>query len=350
MDVQFTIVEQNHLSDLCAQLARAPSVGIDTEFVRRRTFYPELGLIQMNLCDQIYLLDPLAELPMAEFNAALAASEWVLHSGSEDFEVLLQSNIGAPPRVFDTQLAAAFCGLGGQLSYQALCAQALGLTLAKDETQSDWLKRPLSEQQLHYAAADVAYLPELQRTLQAQLVDLDRLGWFEIEQAARLISLTAEPDPRDELKRYRQAAKLRPVQQQRLLRLIEWREITARGRNLPRAWVLEHHLLIDWAERPPRDPAQLRAAVSERNFAARREAEALFELLHNDPTQPEPVLLAMSAAQQAQLNDIKKIATERAAELNLPVDLLAPRKLMEQHVGNLKLPIADWRKTILGLT
>ena len=349
MDVQFTIVEPQHLNDLCAQARQAGFVGIDTEFVRRRTFFPELGLIQLNIADRVYLLDPLAGFALDELKLTLAQVEWLLHSGSEDFEVLLQVGFSAPSLLFDTQLAAAFCGLGGQLSYQALCAKCLEIDVAKDETQSDWLKRPLSTEQLSYAAADVHHLPALRVALSARLEALERMSWFESEQATRLRTLSAPGDAVDEFKRYRQAVKLKPVQQQRLLRIIQWREQEARARNLPRAWVLEHGVLIDWAERPPKDAHRLRADLNERNYAARRAAEDLLALLHDDPAEPLAVLHALDASQSQRLNALKKIAGERALELNLPLEVLAPRKILENLACNPDLPVGQWRRELLGL-
>jgi len=347
--VQFTIVEQQHLGELHHALAPGTQVALDTEFVRRRTFYPELGLIQLKIDSRIWLIDPLQAFSQDALKAALAHTYWVLHSGSEDFEVLLTAGVPAPPAVFDTQLAAAFCGRGGQLSYQALCASCLGFDLAKDETQSDWLKRPLSEQQLRYAAADVEHLLDLQKLLTNELTQTGRLGWFQTEQAARLRALGAPHDAKDELKRYRQAVKLKPVQQQRLLRLIEWRELQARERNLPRAWVLEHNALIDWAERPPRDLGQLGRSISDRNFVARREAAALFALLHADPEDASPVIVALSPTQNDALAQIKKLATAKSEALNLPLELLAPRKLLERYVIGDSTGMGEWRRDVLGL-
>jgi ribonuclease D len=345
--VEFSIVAQSDLSAWSAACARAEWVGIDTEFVRRRTYFPELGLIQLNAGGAVALIDPLAISDFSELQHALAACGWVLHSGNEDYDALARVGIAPPTRLFDTQLAAAFLGWGAQLSYQALCERALGLKIAKDQTQSDWLERPLHPAQLDYAALDVAHLLALRERLNDELVRCQRRDWFDEEQVLRTAALMAPLDGDEAFQRERHALRLKPIAQHRLKRLTEWRETRARALNLPRNWVLDGEPMLRWAEHPPRDINALRASLSPRNHAARRDGEALLELLRDDPPNPTALIRPLSAAETARYSALKQRAEARAAELALPVDLIGPRRLLERVARDPDRALGEWRRALL---
>ena len=151
-------------ADLAARIARPPSrVGLDTEFIRERTYWPQLALAQLAIGDDILLIDTLVP-GMCEALAPLLADPSVLkvmHSASEDV-VALKRACGTPPTpLFDTQIAAAIAGIGAGMGYQRIVQEVLGVTLAKGEQRSDWLRRPLTPAQLEYAADDVVHLLSL---------------------------------------------------------------------------------------------------------------------------------------------------------------------------------------------
>ena len=178
---------------LCRQWQGAESLALDTEFVRTRTFYSNIGLLQIADLDTCYLVDPLRISDWTEFSVLLADSRccFVIHSCSEDLNLLFTALKVLPARVFDTQLAAAFLNMGYSLSYQSLVSELLGIDVVKDETRSDWLRRPLTDTQISYAAADVNYLLQLQALLEQQLQDKGGLEWFADECEPR-IRLTPE--------------------------------------------------------------------------------------------------------------------------------------------------------------
>ncbi|HEY4597347.1 MAG TPA: ribonuclease D, partial [Thermoanaerobaculia bacterium] len=180
-------------ADLAAAAERwaaAPVLGLDTEFVRTNTFYHRLGLIQVTDGATSWLVDPLAARDLSPLAAVFRSpGVKVLHSASEDIEVFYRALGVLPEPLFDTQIAGALAGAGAFLSYQKLVAAYLGVELAKEETRTDWLARPLSPGQLAYAAEDVAYLVPLYERLTADLQALGRLDWA-LEDSAALLDTT----------------------------------------------------------------------------------------------------------------------------------------------------------------
>ncbi|HEV7516781.1 MAG TPA: ribonuclease D, partial [Thermoanaerobaculia bacterium] len=174
------------------------ALALDTEFVRERTFFPRLGLVQVSDGHAAYLVDPLAIADLAPLAATLRAPGTikVLHSASEDLEVFQRSLSAVPEPLFDTQIGAALAGVGASLGYQKLVATVLGVELGKGETRTDWLARPLSPAQRSYAAEDVAYLLPVYERLRAELLRLGRFDWALADSAALLAGLTRlDEDP-----------------------------------------------------------------------------------------------------------------------------------------------------------
>ncbi|MHB1589526.1 MAG: ribonuclease D, partial [Metallibacterium scheffleri] len=195
------------LDDWLAQLSTdAPSVGIDTEFVRESTFYPRLALLQIAVDDAIALIDPLAFDARALCVWLEAASRiCVLHSASEDIEVLRDLLPHGLPQLFDTQIAAAFAGLGAGVGYQRLVSDLLAVELPKDATRSDWMRRPLSQQQHTYAVQDVLHLHALREMLENKLHARGYVGWF-MEDCVRLLRRADAPADAQPQRSFRAAA------------------------------------------------------------------------------------------------------------------------------------------------
>src|SRR5207342_2760010 len=155
-------------------------VALDTEFIRERTYYPQLALVQLAIPGEVLLVDPLVP-GMADALRPLLVDPAItklMHSASEDLQALLRGAAAVPAPLFDTQVAAAMCGLGAGLSYQKLVQQVTGTELEKGETRSDWLRRPLSDSQLKYAADDVLHLHAVHDAVEARLRALGRLDWL----------------------------------------------------------------------------------------------------------------------------------------------------------------------------
>lgn len=336
-------------TQLARHLSSKPShVGLDTEFIRERTFWPQLALVQLAIGDDILLLDPLAPGINDALRPLLVDTgiTKIMHSSSEDL-VAFSHSCGAVPRpLFDTQVAAALAGLGAGIGYQRLVDELLGVTLAKGETRSDWLRRPLSPAQLEYAADDVRHLAALYKDLGARLDALGRRAWME-EDCARLAAgadEAADPWPHLSL---RAAQHFSPDAQRRLLRLLRWREVWARTNDRPRNWVLDGELAALLARDPPADLAALQRLLEARPKAPRKLAVPLWQALDTPlPDEDQAPVPASSEPDRKAVRRLQDAVARRSAELGLPDGVLASRKRLEQLLSTGIWPrgLEGWRR------
>ena len=226
------------LREFCQTAARQGRLAIDTEFVWTRTYYPELGLVQLSwdqehsaLVDALAISDP---SPLREVIADPSVVK-ILHEAASDLPILRRWCGVMPVRVFDTRIGAGFCGLTTSVSLSGLLDSQLGVTLAKTETRTNWLQRPLSPTQLQYAAEDEAWLPLMHETLHEKIEKLGNLDWFKEEMSAcEQEDYYAEPDPRESWRRVSGMGALSGVALAVLRELAAWRESTARRLNKAR--------------------------------------------------------------------------------------------------------------------
>lgn len=337
--------------------SRPARIGLDTEFIRERTYWPQLALVQIALEGpgglEILLIDPLAP-GIAEALAPILADETllkVMHSPSEDL-IAFKHTCGVVPRpLFDTQLAAALTGIGNGLGYQKLVEQLTGVTLAKGETRSDWLRRPLSPAQLEYASDDVRHLFELHDVLDHRLGELGRRDWL-AEDAARN---TGQADS-DTLERWphlsmRSAQFLDIDAQRRLVRLLRWRETHARRTDRPKSWILDNELASALARNPPIDLAGLQRELDAHPKAPRKLAETIWEVLKT-PLDDEADVPDAALAERRDRNRLRKLqaaVATRSAELGLPDGVLASRRWLEALLDHGTWPdaLAGWRREAL---
>ena len=234
------IADNESLAQACQQWQDAPYLGLDTEFIRTSTFYPIPGLIQAGHDDQVMLIDPLAITDWTPFRAILENTDIikVMHAAGEDLEVFQRLLGTLPDPVFDTQLAVSFLGTDHCMGYQRLVERFLGVELAKDETRSDWLARPLSDNQVRYAALDVYYLNQLYPILTSQLADKQRLDWHREDCDSMIRNARHESDPGEAWRDAKLAWKLYPRQLAVLRAICQFREKTARQLDVPRNKVI----------------------------------------------------------------------------------------------------------------
>lgn len=344
-------------AELAERLAQRPArIGLDTEFVRERTYWPQLALVQMAVADDILLIDPLIPgMPQA-------LAPWlsdpsilkVMHSASEDL-VAFKCACGALPRpLFDTQIGAGLAGIGAGMGYQKLVLEITGVHLAKGETRSDWLRRPLSPAQLEYAADDVRHLFAIHDALQERLQLLDRGAWLH-EDGERLLG-TVEHDEGERWPHLgmRSAQFMDRPAQQRLLRLLRWRDAQARHSDKPRSWILDNELAATLARFPPADRHGLQAMLDKHPKAPRKLGDALWQALATPlPDEADaPLALASSDENKAALKRLQDAVCARSAELGLPDGLLASRKHLEALLesGQWPQPLAGWRRRELEAT
>lgn len=357
----FVFVDQDsQFADVFDKLGSMDVWAMDTEFSRERTYFPKLALLQVAIGDCHYLLDPLKLSEKGPISEGLADSniEKVLHSGREDLEVLNLHFSCSLQGIFDTQVAVAFCGGSLQESYQSLVQRAFDVSLSKEAQRTDWLKRPLSEEQLHYAAADVAYLPGLRDQLTSTLVENGRMEWFreDMQRNTRVDSLV----PEKMYLQFRSASELSEEQLAILRDLAYWREKTAIQRDLPRTFVLKNDTLMAIASKPPATMDQLKDYPSMHPATIRRHGENLMAICRgqsgfNLNTELEKPLPAIKKAEDKQcIKNLQKIVKRKAEELAIEPALIASRKQLEglyyfsRGLVDESQVLEGWRKELVG--
>jgi ribonuclease D len=287
------ITETDALAALCARLRAEPFVTVDTEFMRERTYWPELCLVQLAGESEVALVDALAPgLDLAPLGALLAdpAVTKVFHAARQDVEIFLLKFGAVPNPLFDTQVAAMVAGYGDQVSYDALCRSLAGAQIDKAHRFSDWSARPLSAAQMAYAAADVTHLRRIYRALDDKLRREGRLSWVAEEMAALADPATYRLDPDSAWE------KLRPRTGNRrflgVLRAVAaWREREAQRINIPRQRLVKDETLLEIAATMPETPAELaRARGISEGFAKGRSGAGLLAAVKAGRELPESEL------------------------------------------------------------
>ena len=348
------------LTTACRRWSAAGAIGLDTEFIRERTYYPRPALLQVSDAQGVLLVDPTTISdcgPLAEVLANPAVVV-VMHACGEDLEVLEIMTGTTPRRIFDTQLAAAFAGHRFSLGYRDLVATLLGITLDKGETRSDWLRRPLSTSQLHYAALDVLYLLPLHRHLSAALDELQRSSWLDEEFEHQRRARAADSLPEASYLRVRGRGALSPARHAVLRRLSAWRETEAMARDMPRRHLLPDQALIALAGTPApaegrRIPARAVSAQVRRRYESTL-AERIRAALAQGPIEADYSIDLRPHTDT--LTRLRDIARQAAEFLALPPELLAPRRALESLLSaalkNEAIPpeFRGWRHTVVTST
>lgn len=218
-------------------------IALDTEFERRTTFFPKPALLQLHIANKSYLIDTLALDDLNPLFKTLAEKKIIMHACREDLEVFRVLSKYRLDNFSDTQLAASLLGYESQLSYQNLVELLLDKRLDKNETCSDWLQRPLSENQLAYAIDDVLYLEDIYQLLMAKLTEKERKHWF-YEEMQLLYNLVDSPEEDDYFFKFKGLGKLNPLQQSVAYDLIVWRDQLARQKNIPRGFIIKDKGLL----------------------------------------------------------------------------------------------------------
>ncbi len=325
------------LREAAARWHESAAIGVDTEFVRERTFYPALGLVQVSDGTSNVLIDPLA-LDLEPLLEVLRDEKVVkvFHSCSEDMEVFWHRFKELPWPIFDTQIAAAFAGLGAAVSYQDLVGELRGVDVPKGETRTNWLRRPLRPAQLEYAALDVTYLLPSYETLGEKLRSAGREGWA-LEEMERLRDTSRfEADPEEVFRKLKGARNLAPRQLAILRGLAAWREREARRRDLPRNFVVHEAALVPIARLEPRDVRRLAGVKGLRDDHVRRHGRAIVAVVRQalalpkgelPPALGRPVDLSLH---RDRFDRLRREIASAAEELRLPAELIATRRTVEK--------------------
>jgi ribonuclease D len=331
-------------------------IGIDTEFVRERTYRADLGLVQLSDGKRVWLVDPLQTGPldvMADFFKNPAVHK-ILHAPSEDLDVLLYTTTTCPHPLFDTQIACAMLGQSLQMGYHKTVEWLLDITIDKGETRSNWLKRPLRTAQLHYAALDVCLLPMMYEELRTRLEALDRLVWLE-EDCDRLIRKANMPVvPTDSWIRINGNHRMDPVALAILQKLAEWREYEADRRNLARGFVIRDNELMSIANAKPTSMDELAQLNTLHPRVVQRVGQKILSMINEvlqSGRQADPPE-SLSSRQRKILDEMRKRVTQKAAELDIEPALLASKRelenlLLSSNGNSLPERFLGWRKDVI---
>ena len=355
------IASEANLAAACERWSAARVIGLDTEFVRERTYHPCPGLIQVADGDGVTMVDPLGISDFGPLEGLLANPSVVklMHACDEDLEVL-ELLTGVTPRgVFDTQLAGAFAGYGFSLGYRRLVEVLLDVVLDKGETRSDWLKRPLSPAQLRYAALDVVYLPPIHERLSREMAALGRVAWFEEELEHRRRARAVDRQPEAAYLRVRRRETLSPPHHAVLRALSRWREAEAMVRDMPRRHLLTDEVLITLASEPALDSASLGKIQGLSPRAWARYGQALMTCIDAARTQGpgDTDALVNLRPFAGTMKRMKEIARKEADTHRLPPELLASRRALETLLisvttngGDIPQEFQGWRFDIITKT
>jgi len=361
--VDYQYIETNQqLVGFCDKIKTADYCTIDTEFVREKTYYPILSLIQIASEQHMACIDPLVIEDFDPLIALLLQQDLVkvFHSPSQDLEILYQYFSCMPEPIFDTQLAAAVLGYDYQIGYAELVNAIIGVKLDKKHTRANWNRRPLSQDEIDYAMDDVRYLLPVYQSLKKQLDSKNRAAWIEKDLLAMTSVSTYLVEMSDLWKRLKGVQKLKGVELQIARLLCQWREQMAQQKNLPRRWIVKDEILIEIARLKPTTLSDLNSihdrgdAGNDKFFA--KHAETLLQLARDAQNSPaaewprhEP-RNSVTMHQQALGDCLMALCRVIAEENQIALATLATRKDIDSLITNRKNSRLSqgWRFTMAG--
>jgi len=317
------------LARLVAALEHTSIAAVDTEFVREKTYYPQLCLIQIGTGEQVACVDCLAGLDLRPLYARLfdPSFTWVLHSARQDLEVVFRLAGRMPPRLIDTQVAAALTGYPPQVGLEGLLKRTLDVELGESFARTDWSRRPLPEAALRYALDDVRHLLAAWERLDSELERLGRREWLR-EDSERMLAEHPVADATAVWSRLKGAHGLKFASQCAALALVRWRENAAQRSDRPRRWLLADDALLAIAAALPRD-AEALAAVAESKFIMRSAPVILaaIESRNDAELQAEVRANAIQAIPDKTLvKSLQERVRQHAATLGIEPEILATKR------------------------
>jgi ribonuclease D len=358
------VTQQDDLDDAVAAARAEGTVGLDTEFLREKTYRAKLCLVQMAVGETIYVVDVLEPLDLKGLADLVADPDVrvILHAGRQDLELFYEGWGAVPANVYDVQLAAGFAGHGASLPYGRLVEALAGKRLNKGESYTDWCKRPLTEAQLSYAADDVRYLGAAARRLDAELQRLGRNEWVAQEMKALESEDVYRVDPGEAWRKVGGRGSLSPKGLGVLREVARWREETAQRRDIPRGWVIKDPTMIELARRTP---SSIGALKSIRGFNASEADRSGREILAAIAAGREGPSISQGAAPpksaQARARMLSGLADAvvraRCEQAGLATELVSTRSELEMLLAEVVTGSVDesrhrlmqgWRRDLAG--
>lgn len=353
------ITDSGGLAAFAETISDSDIIAIDTEFMREKTYYARLCLIQVGTRDAVAAIDPLTIPDLGPLWRAIARPDVmkVFHAGSQDMEIMYREMGRVPAPVFDTQVAATLAGQPSQVGYGQLVRAVLGIDLDKGDMYTDWAARPLTERQIEYALNDVRYLPEIYDRLRGELDKEGRLAWLAEDFERMADPQTYDVVPEDQWRRVKRASSLDRSALAVLQSVAAWREREAQKRDLPKRWVLGDESLVEVARRAPTDGASLGAIRGLGDRAVGRFGEGILAAVRQGLAVPEEERPRLAKRRRpgkgsAQLADLMGVLVRvRAREHGVAPTLLATRDDLEKLADGEREEsplLTGWRHTLVG--
>ncbi|ENV68498.1 MULTISPECIES: ribonuclease D [Acinetobacter] len=332
------IHQQKDFENVLALMSQNSIYGLDTEFIKVDTLWPKLGVFQINVNDQVYLLDGTSLNLSAFWEKLFQAQQNIFHACCEDIDLIYhyaqQKNLD---NVFDTQVGMSFLGHGLQVSYQNALKTMLNVDIDKGQTRSDWLARPLSDEQLNYAANDVLYLMQLADKVQTDLKQNYLLD-FAQEDCRNLTQEIGEETPLELL--YQDVGNYRHSRRQlmQLQQLAVWREQMVKALNQPRSFILRNSTMLDLVEKNPKNQFQLSTIKDLRAHIVREHGKTILDLIKYLPDQSQwPLRMARPIRHSSKEvgENVEQVIQRAVQETQIPKEVLLRKKWLNalyQHV------------------
>ena len=356
-DIQY-IDTPDALRLFAEQISGADWIALDTEFLREKTYYPKLCLLQIATDEVVACIDPIAldDLsPLLDviFDARITK---VMHAARQDLEILFNIRGSVPAPVFDTQIAALLLGYPDQIGYGNLVKETLGVSLEKKHTRADWSLRPLSKDQVQYAADDVVYLVDVYKHLLEKLNGLQRLEWLNGDFERLTSAELYENDPDKAWLKVKGGKRLKGASLSVLQVFASWREKTAQKKNIPKGWLMRDDVLIDLARLQPDSVSALGTIRGIGEGLVKRNGDYLLGLIEDArKKQPEPLAdrefkKRLSPSEDALVDVMMAVVRISAENNSLNPAVLATRKHLEKLlVGETDSSLTQgWRKELIG--
>ena len=355
------IKETNHLNELCSKLNKSEFLSIDTEFIREKTYWPKLCLIQVFNGEEKIIIDPLAkDIDLKSFFEILNNKEIVkiFHSGRQDIEIFYNLTKKIPQNIYDTQIAAMVCGFGDSIGYENLVSQLLGKKIDKTSRLTNWSNRPLSKKQINYAISDVTHLFEIYPIIRDKIISNKRENWLKEEIKILISKKTYELNPNDSWKRlkYRNLSKNSIGV---LIELSKWREIKAQKKDVPRGNVIRDDAIYELCSAQPKNIEDLNNLRSfNRKAGLRKEfAEGILLAIEKGksikkeklPKIKPPKRLPMGISSKVSI--LKILLDNISEEYGVAQKLIANKSDLQELVLNDKADIKTlkgWRYKVFG--
>ncbi|MEJ2142548.1 MAG: ribonuclease D [Gammaproteobacteria bacterium] len=354
----FFIDDNNSLVEFCKLISNETVLALDTEFIREKSYYPKLCLVQIAAGEHLACIDPLAITNLEPLLDLLydTGKTKVLHAARQDLEIFYQLRKRLPQPIFDTQIAATLLGFNDQIGYANLIQKMLGVQLDKDQARTDWAQRPLNDKQIHYAANDVRYLSQIYPVMVEKLTAQNRVDWLSADFNELVDTALYDIDPDKTWRRVSGHTRLKPRQLVILQALAAWREKTAIKHDRPRRWILADDVLINLAQQIPQDMKQLEKIRGMKPGTVEKFGETIIKTILDAKQIPEeqwPKLPAWkrSTPQQEALIDLcMAYLKQLALQNNISPGILSNRKDMEKLItGDHNISILQgWRKQLVG--